>query len=332
MTTTQRMRVQLRDTGELIAGVPHLLGFRPTNSLVIAAHSGANRANVALCLRADIPPPDLYWSLAEQLKVPILRANACGVTILLVCDGSVDPPQPLQHSALVEAVTKVFGSVGIVVYHALWTPEIKKGAGWWCYTSLECNGQIPDPAGSALAAASAASGVVTFDSRAEMRASLEPTDRNPLALRAERIAAALRLKPDEARATKLVADAIAHVREGMVTLDDDRIVDLAVALTHMRVRDGCLRPEIVQLGQPLEQFWTDLTRVLPIPYRAEAACLLAFTAFLRGDGAKAGVALDAAMEADPEHRAAHLLRYSMDWGLPPESVAEAISGGSYAQS
>jgi hypothetical protein len=118
----------------------------------------------------------------------------------------------------------------------------------------------------------------------------------------------------------------------MVTLDDDRIVDLAVALTHMRVRDGCLRPEIVQLGQPLEQFWTDLTRVLPIPYRAEAACLLAFTAFLRGDGAKAGVALDAAMEADPEHRAAHLLRYSMDWGLPPESVAEAISGGSYAQS
>jgi Domain of unknown function (DUF4192) len=326
MTTTQRMQVKLRDPGDLIAAVPHLLGFRPANSLVISAHSGANRANVALCLRADIPPADLYWSLAEQLQVPILRANACGVSVLVVCDGSVDPPLPLPHSALVEAVTKVFGAVGVAVYHALWTPEIKKGANWWCYTNLECNGQVPDPAASVLAAASAASGVVTYDSRAEMRASLEPADHSPLPLRAERIAAALRLKPDEVRATKLVEDAIADVRDGTLTLDDDRIVDLAVALTHVRVRDGCLKPEIINLGKPLEELWAGLTRALPIPYRAEAACLLAFTAFLHGDGARAGVAVDAALEADPEHSGAHLLRYSMDWGLPPEAVAEAVAG------
>lgn len=326
MTTTQRMRVQLRDVGELIAAVPHLLGFRPANSLVISAHTGANRSNVALCLRTDIPPQELYWSLAEQLQIPILRANACGVSVLVVCDGSVDPPQPLPHSALVEAVTKVFGAVGVAVYHALWTTEIKKGTSWWCYTNLECNGQIPDPAASVLAAASAASGSVTYDSRAEMRASLEPTDHTRLPLIAERIAAALRLKPDETRATKLVTDAIADVRDGTLTLDDDRIVDLAVALSHVRVRDGCLRPEVLRLGKPLEQLWTDLTRALPIPYRAESACLLAFTAFLRGDGAKAGVALDAAMEANPEHSGAHLLRYSMDWGLPPEAVAEAVDG------
>ncbi|MBP2330956.1 hypothetical protein JOF56_011341 [Kibdelosporangium banguiense] len=325
MTTTQRTHIKLRDAGELIAAVPHLLGFRPANSLVIAAHTGGNRSNVSLCLRADIPTPDLYWSLAEQLQVPVLRANACGVSVLVVCDGVVDPPLPLPHSALVEAVTKVFGAVGVAVYHAFWTPEIAKDASWWCYTNLECNGQLPDPTSSPLAAASAASGSITYDSRAEMRASLEPVDRYPLALRAERIKAALLHQPDEARATKLVADAIADVRDGTLTLDDDRIVDLAVALSHMRVRDGCLKPEVIQLGRPLEQLWADLTRALPVPYRAEAACLLAFTAFLQGDGAKAGVALDAALEANPEHWGAQLLRYSMDWGLPPTAVAEAVA-------
>lgn len=330
MTTTDRMQVKLRDAGELIAAVPHLLGFRPTNSLVIAGHAGASRNNVGLCLRSDIPPPELYWSLAQQLQVPILRANACGVSVLLVCDGSAEQSQPLPHMALVDAVTQVFGSVGIAIYHALWTNEIKKGADWWCYTKLECKGQLPDPAASTLAAASAASGVVTYDSRAEMRASLDPTDRHSLGLRAERIATALRRQPDEARATKLIADLIADVVEGTVTLDDDRIIDLAVALTHMRVRDGCLRPEIIALGKPIELLWTDLTRALPNPYRAEAACLLAFTAFLQGDGAKAGVALDVALESNPDHRASHLLRYSMDWGLPPAAVAEAVSGGSYA--
>jgi Domain of unknown function (DUF4192) len=322
MQTTHDSPVKLHDTGDLIAAIPHLLGFKPTNSLVICAHSGTRQGKVALCLRADIPPPEHHQSLADQLKLPVLRSNASGITAFVVSEGSADPPQPLPHSDLIDIVHQVFASVGVLVYHSLWVPEIRKDAAWWCYGGWDCGGQVPDPMSSQLAAVSAASGVVTFESRAQMRASLEPVDLRPLPLLAQRIAAT---HVPESRAWQLLADVMAELREGTVTLDEDRIVDLAAALAHPRARDSCLTPEITAMGKRVEDFWIELTRALPAPARAESAFLLAVTAFLRGDGSLAGIALEAAMDANPGHTAARLLRDSMDLGLPPESVAESIA-------
>ncbi|HEX2299818.1 MAG TPA: DUF4192 family protein, partial [Pseudonocardiaceae bacterium] len=48
------------------------------------------------------------------------------------------------------------------------------------------------------------------------------------------------------------------------------------------------------------------------------AALLALTAYLRGDGALAGLALDAAQQASPDHSLSALLRSALEGGLPPE--------------
>ena len=67
-----------------------------------------------------------------------------------------------------------------------------------------------------------------------------------------------------------------------------------------------------------ERLWLALVRATPAPERAEPAALLALTAYLRGDGALAGVALDAALNACPHHSLSGLLRAALDGGLPPE--------------
>jgi hypothetical protein len=67
-----------------------------------------------------------------------------------------------------------------------------------------------------------------------------------------------------------------------------------------------------------ERLWLALVRATPAPERAEPAALLALTAYLRGDGALAGVALDAAQQACPHHSLSGLLRAALDGGLPPE--------------
>ncbi|HWR46990.1 MAG TPA: DUF4192 family protein, partial [Pseudonocardiaceae bacterium] len=59
-------------------------------------------------------------------------------------------------------------------------------------------------------------------------------------------------------------------------------------------------------------------RATPAPERAEPAALLALSAYVRGDGALAGVALDAALHACPQHSLSGLLRAALDAGLPPE--------------
>lgn len=325
MQTQHRPRIAIRDTGELIAAVPYLLGFRPAESVVICVYAGATRTQLRLCLRADIPTPDLYYSLAEQLRDPVLRANSCGVSVIVVCEGEVRPPDSLPHNKLVDAIGTVFAASGVLVHHAFWVPAIEENLTWWCYTDLECNGLVPDPTSCTLAATATAMGVVAYDSKEELRTTLEPTDRSPLAERAERIEAAAKLNQDEARGRRLLEDLIEEAREGTWTLSEERLVDLAVALSNVRVRDGCLRPEVTSIGHPIEQVWTELTRALPAPYRAQPACLLALTAFLRGDGVLAGVAIDVALHADPEHSFANLMRTSLDFGLPPDAVASAIA-------
>ncbi|MCE7009611.1 DUF4192 domain-containing protein [Kibdelosporangium philippinense] len=325
MQTKQRPLIPIRDTGELIAAVPYLLGFRPAESVVVCVYSGTARAQVTACLRADVPSPELYHALAMQLRDPILRANSCGVSVVVVCDGEARPEEPLPHSRLVDIIGVVFAASGVMVHHAFWVPEIKANLMWWCYMHVDCNGSIPDPSSSMLAAAAAAVGVVTYDSKEELRATLEPADRSPLPQRAERIKAALELNQNEARSRQLIDELVAEAREGTWTLGEDRLVELGVAFSNFRVRDGCMRPEVTSIGHPIEQLWTEITRALPAPYRAEPACLLALTAFLRGDGVLAGVAVDVALQANADHTFANLMRSSMDCGLPPAMVAQAVA-------
>src|SRR5262249_60782180 len=71
-----------------------------------------------------------------------------------------------------------------------------------------------------------------------------------------------------------------------------------------------------------ERLWLALVRAPPAPERAEPAALLALTAYLRGDGGLASVALEAALLACPHHSLSGLLRAALDGGMPPELLRE----------
>jgi hypothetical protein len=66
-----------------------------------------------------------------------------------------------------------------------------------------------------------------------------------------------------------------------------------------------------------QRLWTDLTTLARPGYRAAPATLLAFTAWQGGDGALANVALDQALDDDPDYSIAQLIRDALDAGAPP---------------
>ena len=66
-----------------------------------------------------------------------------------------------------------------------------------------------------------------------------------------------------------------------------------------------------------QRLWTDLTRQAPPRYRAAPASLLAFTAWQRGNGALANLALEQALAANPGYSMAQLLRQVITAGAPP---------------
>jgi hypothetical protein len=310
--------IRLSDPSELIAAVPHLLGFHPHDSVVLLALHGRN---LGLCMRADLVAPDQAQHLAEHLLLPIARGRPTGVA-LVVIGGEVSPDDDLPHRALVNALDDVLTGAGIPVMLAAWTTRTTHGAPWRCYHDSVGTGTVADPATSPLAAATVAAGAVTFGSREEMAELLAAEDSAALQRRAALLDAADAEHPMSARVVKQRFARLGELHRaaaaGDLVLSDSVVAEVASALCDHRVRDACL-PWCTGLGAvAAERLWLSLVRATPAPERAEPAALLALTAYLRGDGALAGVALDAAQQACPHHSLSSLLRAALDGVLPPE--------------
>ena len=91
--------------------------------------------------------------------------------------------------------------------------------------------------------------------------------------------------------------AAARVGDGQ-QLADAELAGLACALTDVQVRYMLYALAVGHGAGEAESLWALLSRSLPTPWRAEALVLLAFSAYVRGDGPLAGVSLEAALRAN----------------------------------
>ncbi|ASO19280.1 hypothetical protein FHR81_001548 [Actinoalloteichus hoggarensis] len=334
MTTPLTSCVRLHDPGELIAAVPHLLGFHPADSLVLITLCGGDRSRVGVSIRLDLPGPDEYDAVQQTLLAPVRTQPTTGVLLVVVGGGShhrVDGP---PHRALVEAVERALADAGMPCLHSVWTPDTSTDSRWVCYTEADCTGRLPDPAATALAAASAAAGLVTFADRTELAGLLDPDDETTLLRRAELITEAAeagdldRTLGGAAAARRDLAAlhrALEAAERGRLLVDDELVVRLAFSLTDRRVRDACMRWCDGPRAAAAEGLWLALTKATPAPARAEPAALLALSAYLRGDGALASLALSEARAADSDHALARLLDELLQSGVPPRRLAVVIA-------
>ena len=322
MSAATAGRIRLSNPSELIAAVPHLLGFHPHDSVVLLALHGKS---LGLTLRTDLVADDEAPRLAKQLLTPISRQRPTGVA-LVVIGGEGIPDGDLPHRALVTAIDDVLTGAGLPVVHAAWTTETTSGALWRCYDDPLCAGTVADPAISPLAAATVAAGAVTFGSREELAKLLAPEDPAALQRRAALLDAADAEHPMSARIVgQRLAQLTALHRAAAVAdpeLSDSIVAEVVSALCDHRVRDACLPWCTGSGAAAAERLWLALVRATPAPERAEPAALLALTAYLRGDGALASVALESALRACPHHSLSGLLRAALDGGLPPELLRE----------
>ncbi|MFJ8965756.1 DUF4192 domain-containing protein [Lentzea sp. NPDC102401] len=311
--------IRVREAGDLYAAIPHLMGFHPADSLVVLVMKDHL---ISMTMRVDLPRPRHRGLLAAQLEGPLQEQGATEVILVVVCPPSEHMPEELPHEPLVTTLKLELGGVGIEVVEAVWLPSCQKDARWLCYLDIDCHGTLPDPQLSAMAAASAHEGNVTFESRAAMAAiaALDP----PEAL--ERRSTLLdelvttSYDPDPRPELRRVSDAIDAVEHRKGSLPDKEIVALARALSVPEVRDASMGFAAQPRSRLAERLWLELTRASPAPERAEPACLLAFYAYQRGDGGIASIALDAAEEACPGHALSKLIRAAVSAAFPPSEM------------
>ncbi|MBE8518663.1 DUF4192 domain-containing protein [Amycolatopsis sp. H6(2020)] len=323
MTTTTP--ADLRDPEQLLAALPYLIGFRPARSVVLLGHQYPGH-RPGLVLRGDLPSREHRARQAQAMAPRFAAGHHVGVTLVIV-GGRRRPGKPPPHRGLVDELERALGEFDLPVLHALWAPAITTGAPWACYRTEECGGALPDLSATIVAAAATERGTVAFDSREELEALLAPRSPEAVARRADQLS---RLTfppgPEPASiddAASALHDAFVRQRRDEGPPTDEQAVLLANALKLPDIRDMCLAmavPPGDASAREAERLWLTLVRELPPPHRAEPAAFLGFTAYLRGDGAFAGMALANALEAAPDHVLASLLKRVLDTGTPPEVI------------
>jgi len=328
MNATAPVIARLRDPAEVLAALPYLLGFHPRDSLVVVTIRPGAPPTVGLVLRGDLPPPGHEHELVDQIRMPLLGAG--GALVMLVMVGGRPNPPP----AVVGMLRDALSDDGVVVVRALWVESTAPGARWACLDRPADAGVLPDTTSGQLAAAVAAAGLVTHADRDELRRLVAPEDDTALCRRAALLdaavaAAELDRSPDRASAVardiQLVRLAVHACAGGRLPAGDHDVVRLAVALSEPVVRDSALALCLGDSTGAAERLWLALTRATPPPEVAEPAALAALTAYLRGDGALAGMALDRALEAWPGHRLATLADQVLRNGVPPCVVRQLLT-------
>lgn len=322
MNAATRISARLTEPADLITALPYLLGFHPRESLVVVALRPGSPPTVGLVLRSDLPPPGGEHELAQQLCAPLLARGT--VAVLIVVIGG--PPHP---SPVMVALRTALEAAEVVVAHALWAESTAQGARWADLDEPGVGGVLADPTSSDLAAAATVAGVVAFATREDLARIVAPEADEILRRRAELIDAAVAAaEPDRGAASRavrlqqveLLRAAVVAAADGQLPTTDDEVVRLAVALSDPVVRDSCLRWSTGEYATASERLWQVLTRMTPPPEAANPAALAALGAYLRGDGALAGIALARAEQAWPGHTLSTLLAQVISTAIPPRRL------------
>ena len=315
----------IRRHGQLIAAIPPLFGFVPTESAVIL---GVRRHRIVAVARVELADAA---DLAQDLTRPGLLAPADAVHIVIVAADQDHPTGrslgPVPHAQTAATLIAGFSAAGFQVKHAAWIPVLQAGQRWRCYLQAACGGILPDPRSTPLAAAAAVAGQITYPSRQAMAHTLDPDQPHALHRRATAITAALADRTtDRAGDIRLVHAAVLRAVRGELPTGEEELTELATVLADHAVRDASLAFCLDQRSAAaVQRLWTTLVRSTPAPYRAEPAVLLAVTAYLHGDSVLAGIATEAALHAQPAHRLADIIRIAIRLGLPASDLRAAAT-------
>ncbi|MEV8514315.1 DUF4192 domain-containing protein [Dactylosporangium sp. NPDC051484] len=324
-------RMRLRGPAELLSAMPYLMGFHPSDSLVAL---GLRGSGLHLQLRGDLPDDGDAGAVLAEHYAHLFRSNGIDGALLI----GYGPPG--RAEPFLRAVGAALAGCGIVILDMLRTHDGR-------YWSLLCDapgccppeGRPFDPETSIVAAEATLAGLVALPDRdavaarfagptgpalAAMEEAGNRANLRVLRLVTGRDAAGVRAAVVGAGRAALEA-ALARYAAGR-RLTDDEVAWLQVLLHVVAFRDRVwerLDRDVRRGGAGAEHhrlLWTDLVRRCEPCSVAPAATLLSYLSWRDGNGLHASIALDRALDADPDYSAAGLMAEILGRGLSPAQV------------
>jgi len=338
--------VHARGPGDLVDLAPYLLGFHPTDSVVLIAFPASGQ-EVCLTVRSDLTEVRRD-GFVDYLAA--LVAQAGGRRLVVVVYGAAPPTPPpagagtngsgvLPDRDLVDQVAEAARLVDVELVAACYVSAGR----WWSYDACGDAGCCPASGAPLLGdhspavAAAVFAGMTALPDRAALAAALEPVGSEQRREVSEAIVVAERdmvaatvagrgIGPWRTGALVLLRSVLSRTVEGEVPWFTPTVAArLVVGLTDTPVRDvaWAWTNDMRQCG-PAGELWRQLARRTEEPYNAPPLFLAAWAAWRAGLGSVAAVTLDHTLAADPGYGAALLLEQLIAWGYDPANAGSLI--------
>ncbi|HET8604888.1 MAG TPA: DUF4192 domain-containing protein [Marmoricola sp.] len=301
-----------RSPVDLLAITPYLLGFQPEESVVVLTF-GAPRG--CFHARVDLPVAVGHQrEVAELVLEAVRRHDVPRVAVLVYSDDA--GRSSTQATLLLEGLA----GHGVEAVEVLRTD----GRCWWPWPRFDGPGTSYDLSSHPFTAQRVFAGDVALGSRREVAEGLLGPPDEETAQAAEEHAERLLGRAAEGEGAGLLrAEARwvqrrirLHLRDGraLSAPDAGRLLALSALV---QVRDVAWSEMTRRTARSHVGLWRDLVRRCPPELLPGAASLLAFAAWLAGDGALAWCAVDRVLEQDPDYSMAHRVADCLTGALPP---------------
>ena len=304
------MNLSVRTPDELIAVLPHLLGFRPEESIVFLPM----RSDLPVA-RVDVPTTgpdrDEVWN---SIRDAYSRYAQPGSSVAIVC---LTADRQLADQVAQDFAARLV-TIGIDARIRIWADDHR-----WCDLDSGLTGARTKAARDRVAAMTVLNGRVQPAASRESLASSLVGDREPIAkllpeAREEAIGSTPRTEGRWAvgRLRQFHADG--------VRLTDEDATRLLIAIDSIPTRDVMWSDMNRETVASHVALWTDMTKRGPDEVRAAPASLLGFASWLNGHGAMAWCALDQVPQDEP-YALAGLVAAAVQNGMHPREWEAADS-------
>lgn len=315
----------MADPATALAAVPYLVGFTPSESIVLLALRPP-RGRVVLTLRQDLPPVGFDEAVAEVLTTHAAQRQATGALLVVY----TEDPSARPRAELVAAVRRRLDERDVELRDVL----LVRAGRWWSYVcdDTRCcppEGKPVADAPADLVTSMALEGRRPLPDRAALERSVAPVT-GPRRASAEealtRVSAELRERASSGqwqRTVERFETCLARCVDGEPISADDA-ARIILGMRDVRARDTIL----AMAGEDADddslavllRFLQELAPQALPPEDPPVLTALAWVAWAAGDGGLANVAVERALASDRDYSLAGLVRSGLDFGIPPSSV------------
>lgn len=296
------MTLSVQNPDELVAAIPHLLGFRPEESIVFVPM----RSDLPVA-RVDLPttPRDreLVW---RSIRDGLTRYAKPGASVGIVC---ITADRRTAHDAGTEFAARL-DTIGIDTRVLLWADDTR-----WADLVTGHMGLQTDAARERVAAMTVLGGRAQPAASRDSLANSLVGDREPVAKLLPETRESARENTAKLEGRWALSRVQRFHRDG-VRLADKDATRLLVAVESIPIRDRLWLDMTRGNAASHVALWTDMTKRAPDEVRAAPASLLAFGSWLSGHGALAWCALDQVPESKP-YALANLVAAAVQGGMHP---------------